>query len=479
MEAPYLQLIDGEWTAAGNGATWDVVDPATEEVLRTVPFGGREDADAAIEAAARAFPGWSRLTPYKRARVLMQASAVMRERAAELGKLTSSECGKPYAQARGEWVVAADFFEWFAEEAKRAYGRTIPGRRKDKRMMVIPQPVGVVGVITAWNFPAYNPSRSWAAALAAGCTVVARPSEYTPLTAMAMAGILHDAGLPPGVLNLICGEPGPMGQAMLDHPACRKVSFTGSTRVGRILMDGASRTFTRLSLELGGNAPVLILPDMDPEEVAKASVAAKFRNAGQVCVSPQRFLVHADIAGAVGDAMAAAADALRLGHGLEEGTDVGPMINAVQRERVEAMVARSRDAGAEVRAGGARPAGNEKGYFYRPTVMTGVEPGMDVFDQEIFGPVLPVLSYDDLDAAIELANRTEYGLAAYVWTNDMKAAVRCWEGLEFGMVGVNDWSAGATEAPFPGWKQSGIGAESGAEGLQEYLEPKLVSIGGL
>lgn len=479
METPYLQLIDGEWTKAAGGGTWEVLNPATEEVVRTVPFGGAEDCTAAIEAADRAFPAWSTATAYERADILMRAAARMKAEAEALAPTTSAECGKPLAESRGEWLVAAAYFEWYAEECKRAYGHTIPSRRKDKRLLVLRQPIGVVGVITAWNFPAYNPSRSWAAALAAGCTVVARPSEFTPLTAMAMAGILHDAGLPRGVLNLVSGDAAAQGQAMLDHPRCRKISFTGSTRVGRILMEGASRTFTRLSLELGGNAPVLVMPDMDVDVIAKAAVAAKFRNAGQVCVSPQRFLVHQDLAGPLATKAAERARGLKLGSGLDPETRMGPMINARQRDRIEDLVARTRDAGATVRTGGGRPAGLDKGYFFEPTVLEGVEPGMPVFEEEAFGPVLPVTAWSDLDDAIALANQTPYGLAAYVWTHDLRNATRAYEALEFGMVGVNDWGPQAVEAPFPGWKQSGLGCESGAEGLQEYLETKLVGIGGL
>jgi acyl-CoA reductase-like NAD-dependent aldehyde dehydrogenase len=393
--------------------------------------------------------------------------------------VTVLESGKPMAQARGEWQVAADLFEWFSEEGKRAYGRTIPSRRASKRMMVLRQPIGVVGVITAWNFPAYNPVRAWAAALAAGCTVVARPSELTPLTAMEIVNMAHEAGLPKGVLNLVNGDPEGIGQALLDSPLCRKISFTGSVRVGRILMDGASRTFTRLSLELGGNAPVLVFPDADLEALAKSAVAAKYRNAGQVCVSPQRFLVHRSRAQEFSERVAPKVRALKVGDGLEPSTDVGPMINAAQRDRVEALVMDARAKGVEVLAGGGRPASRERGYFFEPTVLAGVRPEMRIFEEEIFGPVLPVASFAEVDEAIAAANRTDYGLAAYVWTNDLKTAIRCYEGLEFGMVGVNEWAPQAAEAPFPGWKHSGLGAESGAEGLEEYLEKKLVAIGSL
>lgn len=479
MASIYKQYIGGVWAEASNGRTWDVINPATEEPIATVPFGNANDCLVALEAAGKAFPAWSASTAYERGSYLRRISDLIRERIDRLAEVTVRESGKPLAQAKGEWQVAADLFEWYSEEGKRAYGRTIPSRRSSKRMMVLRQPIGVVGVITAWNFPAYNPVRAWAAALAAGCTVVARPSELTPLTAMEIVNLAHEAGLPKGVLNLVNGEPEGIGQAFLDSPVCRKISFTGSVRVGRILMDGASRTFTRLSLELGGNAPVLVFPDADLEALAKSAVAAKYRNAGQVCVSPQRFFVHRSRAQEFSERVAPQVRALKVGDGLEPSTEVGPMINAAQRDRVEALVRDARAKGVEVLAGGGRPAAPARGFFFEPTVLAGVEPEMRVFEEEIFGPVLPVASFAEVDEAIAAANRTDYGLAAYVWTNDLTTAIRCYEGLHFGMVGVNEWAPQAAEAPFPGWKHSGLGAESGAEGLEEYLEKKLVAIGSL
>jgi succinate-semialdehyde dehydrogenase len=473
----YKQYIDGEWVDASNGATWDVINPATEEVIRTVPYGNGEDAKRAIQAAARAFPAWRASTAYERAAILKRAADIMRARLDDLARTSVHECGKPAAQAKAEWAAVADLFEWFAEEGKRAYGRTIPSRAGGKRLTVLKQPMGVAGVITAWNFPAYNPGRAWAAAMAAGCTVVGRASEYAPLTAMEMANIVAEAGVPRGVLNLVNGEPDPVGQAMLDDPACRKISFTGSVRVGKLLMDGASRTVTRLGLELGGNAPVLIFPDVDLEEVAKGSVATKYRNDGQVCIAPQRFLVHRKVSDEFLERVVPRVKSLRLGDGLDPQTQVGPLINARQRDRVATMVADARRQGVEVLAGGSRL--ERKGYFYEPTVLAQVQPSMPVYAEEIFGPVMPVVPFDELEQAIAIANDTSYGLAAYVWTRDMKTALRAYEGLEFGMIGVNDWAPNATEAPFGGWKQSGIGHECGQEGLEDYLETKLVTIGGL
>jgi len=479
MNYHYQQLIGGVWRNASNGGTWDVLNPATEEVVRSVPFGSAEDCGLAIEAAAKAFPAWSGKTAYERAAVLKKAADLIRERAADLAHTTVLECGKPLPQAKGEWGVAADLFEWFAEEAKRAYGRWVPSRSAAKRQLVIRQPVGVVGLITAWNFPAYNVARAASAALAAGCTIVIRPSEFTPLTAMAMVNILVEAGIGDGVVNLVNGEPESMGQEMLRNPKCAKIHFTGSQRVGKLLMDGASKSVTRLSLELGGNAPVLIFPDVDLEQVAASAVTAKFRNGGQVCISPQRFLVHSRIAQQFTDQVTSHVSKLRVGEGLAPDSNVGPLINARQRDRVEEMVQQSQTKGAQIAIGGKRPATRTRGYFYEPTVVTNVQSETPLFQAEIFGPVLPIVTFEDADAAIELANRTRYGLAAYVWTNNLRAAIRTAERLEFGMVGVNEWTPQSTEVPFTGWKESGVGRESGAEGLDEYLETKLIAFGGL
>jgi acyl-CoA reductase-like NAD-dependent aldehyde dehydrogenase len=475
----YKQLINGEWRDATNGDTWDVLNPATEAVVETVPYGAAADCDLAIEAARAAFDGWSRATPYERGAVLEKAASLIRASADALGRTTTLESGKPLAQGKGEWLGAADLLDWFAEEGKRAYGRVIPSRTPSKRMLVLKQPLGVVGLITAWNFPAWNIARAGGAALAAGCPIVIRPSEYTPLSGMNLARLLVEAGAPAGVVNLVNGDPGPMGQAMLAHPAVAKIHFTGSTRVGKLLMDGASKTVTRLSLELGGNAPVIVFPDVDLEQVVAGAAAAKFRNGGQVCVSPQRFLVAKGTAPAFTERVADAAAKLRVGDGLDPSTQVGPLINAKQRDRVEAMVAGARSGGASIAVGGGRPTGRDTGYFYSPTVVADLDPDAPLYREEIFGPVLPVSTFDGVDEAIALANRTRYGLAAYVWTNHLPTALRVAERLEFGLVGVNEWTPHATEAPFVGWKESGLGRESGAEGLEEYLETKLVAIGGV
>ena len=383
------------------------------------------------------------------------------------------------AEAVGEWLVSAQFFEWFAEEGKRNYGRIVPANRNNKRMSVIAQPIGVVGIITAWNFPVWNVCRVWAAALAAGCSFVAKPSEYTPLTAMLLMQLLEESGLPKGVGNLVLGDAEGIGVAMLERVEVRKMHFVGSTRVGKLLLDGASRTHTKLSLELGGNAPALIFGDIDVDKIAKSSAFAKTRNCGQVCVAPQRFIVHQSIYAEFCRLVAEKMSQFRLGNGADTTTQVGCLINAQQRDAVEMVVNNSIAAGAKLLCGGKRPPQYKNGFYYEPTVLADVSAEMPIFRKEIFGPVMSITPFETEAEAIKLANDTEYGLAAYLWTNDLRVSIRVSEALEFGIVGVNEWNAHGIEAPFGGWKQSGLGYECGEEGLQEYLEKKLISIGDL
>jgi len=471
--------INGEWTDALDGQSLDLINPATEELLATLPSAGASDTHAAIQAAEQAFKEWRLTTPYARAAILKKAADHIRENISTLAKDMVLESGKPSPEAKGEWTVAANLFEWYAEEAKRAYGRTIPTNRPDKRSSVIWQPMGVIGVITAWNFPAYNPARAWAAALAAGCTVVAKPAETTPLSAFHMAAALIKAGLPKGVLNLLIGDPAAIGEAMLDNPLLKKISFTGSTRVGKLLMDGASRTHTKLSLELGGNAPVLIFGDVDVEAIAKAAAIARFRNNGQVCIAPQRFYIEKSIYKVFAERLTHHVAQLKVGGGFEDGVNVGPLITKRQQDSVEALLEEAKAQQAQIITGGGRPAHLAKGYFIEPTVVTGLDQSSVLARKEIFGPILPLFSFDGLDDALAKANDTEYGLAAYIFTNHLPTAIKAAEGLEFGIVGINEWAPHGTEAPFGGWKYSGQGHESGSEGLYEYMEKKLISIGGL
>ncbi len=471
----YKQYINGKWCDAVSGGTWEVINPATETIAATVPYGGREDAEAAVEAAEKALNDWKRLSSWTRADILKQAASFILQHLPSFARDTVMECGKPLAEAKGEWKVAAQLFEWFAEEGKRAYGRVIPAARSDKRMQVIYQPLGVVGIITAWNFPAYNPARAWAAALAGGCTLVCKGSEYTPLSTMNLMTALVESGLPPGVANLVNGDAASIGETLLNHPAVRKISFTGSTRVGKILMDGASRTNTRLSLELGGNAPVIIMDDVEVEKVAKAAVHAKFRNCGQVCTSPQRFFVHEKIYDRFLEHAVECTESLPVGNGLEAAR-VGPLINRHQLEQVRDIIDMAIHDNNRLLTGGER---KQTGYFITPAVIACHSADTPFLKREIFGPVLPVIPFSNIDEVVAKANATAYGLAAYVFTNRLADAIHLSEQLEFGMVGINEWFPHGTEAPFIGWKQSGLGYESGSEGLFEYMEKKLISIGDL
>ena len=471
--------IDGEWRDALDGQSLELLNPATEERIAILPSANAEDTHAAIKAAGQAWKEWSRTTPYNRAAILKKAADHIRENIPALAKDMVLESGKPLPEAKGEWTVAANLFEWYAEEAKRAYGRVIPTNRTDKRSSVIWQPMGVIGIITAWNFPAYNPARAWAAALAAGCTVVAKPAETTPLSAFHLADALAKAGLPKGVLNLLIGDPAAIGDAMLNNPLLKKISFTGSTRVGKILMDGASRTHTKLSLELGGNAPVLIFGDVDVEAIAKAAAIARFRNNGQVCIAPQRFYVEQSIYKAFAERLTYHVAQLKVGSGFEEGVHVGPLITRQQRDSVVALLEAAKSQQAQILIGGDTPPGLGKGYFIQPAVVADLDQSSVLARKEIFGPVLPLFSFTGLEDALAKANDTEYGLAAYVFTNHLATAIKAAEGLEFGIVGINEWAPHGTEAPFGGWKYSGQGHESGSEGLYEYMEKKLISIGGL
>lgn len=470
-------FINGQWLAAQSGATYPVMNPATETSFDAIPWGGADEAHQAVDAAVAALDGWKKTNPWQRADILKKIADLMRTRSRELAAITVQEAGKPMAEAAGEWVVAAQFFEWFAEEGKRVRGEVLPASRNNKRMSVILQPVGVVGIITAWNFPVWNVARVWAASLAAGCTFVAKASEYTPLTAIALMQLLEEAGVPPGAANLVHGDAAAIGHTWLHRPEVRKMHFVGSTRVGKILLDGASATHTRLSLELGGNAPCIIFPDMDAEKMGKAAAAAKCRNCGQVCVSPQRFIVHRSLYDTFCEVAAAQLSKLVVGNGADAGTHVGPLINARQRDGVEALVQQSIAAGATLLCGGKRPEHLDKGYFYAPTLLRDVAPDNPLFRNEVFGPVMSVTPFDTEEEAIALANDTEYGLAAYLWTNNINIATRVSEALEFGIVGVNDWTPHCIEAPFGGWKQSGQGYECGSEGLLEYVERKLVATG--
>ena len=479
MNDRWRMYINGELCDAASGRTAPVTNPATEETLAEVPFGDGGDASCALASAAAAFPSWRQMNAWDRGALMERAANLIRERADDIARTMSLEVGKPVAESRGETLAAAAQFEWAAEEGKRVYGRWVPPSKDGVRRWVLRQPVGVCAAITAWNFPLLLPARKIAAALAAGCTIVARPSIQAPLAAMEMIGCLHDAGLPSGVVNHVLGPARDLADAFLHDPACRKLSFTGSTEVGRELMRGAADQLKRVSLELGGSAPVLIFPDCDLDDVAKRTVQGKFRNNGQVCIAAARFYAHESVFAEYVERVVGYAQALRLGDPFAEGVNCGPLCNAEAVERVEGLVANAVAAGARVVAGGKRPIGAQfaRGNWFEPTVLVDVPAGARLTDEEVFGPLMPIMPFSTTEEALSLANSTQYGLAAYVFTRDLNRAIAVSEGLDFGIIGLNDMVPATAECPFGGMKQSGQGREGGAEGIEDYLETKYVSVG--
>ena len=474
---PNTQMfIDGKWTDAIGGKRYGVINPATEEVIAEVAFGGTADCAKAIDAASKAMPAWMRLTAYDRAKVLKKTADLMRERADAIARILTMEQGKPLAEAKGEVLHSADTFEWFAEEGKRAYGQVIPNSAPGKRHLTLKHPVGVVGAIGPWNFPITLQARKIAPALAAGCTIVCKPASQTPLCLIAVFECMIDAGLPAGVANLVMGSASEISTEFLSNPAVRKISFTGSTEVGKQIMRGAADQVKRLSLELGGHAPFIVFPDADPEVVAKAAVLGKFRNNGQVCISPSRFFVHKDIEKKFTEVAVEETKKLKFGNGLDEGVVVGPMFEKKAMDNTAALIGDATGKGAKLLTGGKRSEKFEKGYFFEPTVLRGLSADAKILTDEPFAPVMPILDFSKIDDVIAQANNTKYGLAAYIFTNDLSIGFKMAEGLEAGIIGLNDPVPATPQCPFGGMKESGYGRELGHEGLEAYLETKYLSI---
>ena len=473
--------IGGAWVAARGGRTMRVHNPATGETLAELPDAGREDVWRAIDEAAKAFPKWAGTPAIERGRILRRVYELMTERRDSLARLVTQENGKPFEEARREVAFATGYFSWFAEEARRVYGEIVAPPVPGKRLWVLKQPIGVVGAITPWNFPATMVTRKIAPALAAGCAVVLKPASATPLTAVALARICDDAGLPPGVFNVVTSKSGGMvGKAFVDHPAVRKIAFTGSTEVGKGLMAGASEQLKRVSFELGGNAPFIVFDDADLSAAADGVVAIKFlRVAGQSCICANRVYVQASIAERFIPMFVERVKALRVAPGFEAGSQIGPLINAEILEKVDGLVRSAVQQGAAVLSGGRRLSGGayDTGIFYAPTVLGNVREEMEVAKEEIFGPVAPVMTFGDEAEVIERSNATRFGLASYFYTRDLRRSIRVAEALEYGMVGVNDATGYTHEIPFGGFKESGLGREGGHQGIEEYMEVKSISVG--
>ena len=474
-----MLYIAGEWRPAASGRTFESRNPATGQVIDSVADGGAEDVEAAVAAAAEAFTGWSQRTAYDRSSYLYQAYHLMLEKREALAKLMTEEQGKPIRMARNEVGYAADFLLWFAEEAKRNYGETIPSARADQRFIVLRQPVGVVAAITPWNYPISMLTRKVGPALAAGCTIVLKPAEQTPLCAIETFKILEEAGIPAGVVNLVpTSRPEEVGPILVEHPQVRKITFTGSTEVGKLIAGQAAKHVKRVSMELGGHAPFIVLDDADPVHAAKGAAAVKFLNTGQACICPNRLFVQRGIADAFIATLTERFAALKAGSGMTDGVTVGPLIDDVALAKMERQVADAVGKGAKLLTGGERlmADGLDAGCFYAPTLLTDVTPDMQIYREETFGPIAPVIIYDTDDEVIAMANDTDYGLASYVYTNNLARAFKVFEQLKFGMVGVNDINPTSPAAPFGGVKQSGLGAEGAREGMLEYLDTKLVGI---
>jgi len=468
--------INGQWIEAEGGKTFPVTNPANGQVIGNIPDGNQDDARKAIQAAEDAFKGWSTLTAYERSSYLYKAWQIMMERKNQLAELMTTEQGKPLKASMGETQYGADFLLWYAEEAKRVYGEIIPAPRKDQRFMVLHQPVGVVAAVTPWNYPISMITRKVAPALAAGCTIVLKPAESTPLCAIEIFKILDEAGIPPGVVNLVTArDPKPIGDEFLSNPLVKKLAFTGSTEVGKFLAQGAAAQMKRISLELGGHAPFIVFDDADPVHAAKGASLVKFLNTGQACISPNRIFVHKSIIDPFVEELSARVSRMQAGSGFEKGVQIGPLIDAAALEKVQRQVKNAQELGATIISGGKRLTENDldKGFFFAPTVIRDVTPEMLIYREETFGPVAPVIAFDNEEEVLEMANDTNYGLASYVYTRDISRAMRMFEGLRFGIVGINDINPTAAAAPFGGMKESGLGREGGHEGIAEYLETKL------
>lgn len=472
----YRMFIDGAWTDATDKATKAVINPATEETIREVPFGGYEDAINAIEAARRAMPAWAAQTAYDRGAVLIRVAGLIRENQQQLARTLTQEVGKPLAESMGEVGAAADQFEWYGEEVKRLAGDVIPARATQKRHFTLYQPIGVAVAIAPWNFPLLLLSRKIAPALAAGCATVGRPASQTPLATMEMYNLIDRAGFPQGVVNMINGRSSEHGRAFFEHPAVRKISFTGSSEVGQSLIPLSGPQMKKLSLELGGHSPFIVCDDVDAAQAARQAVGGKFRNMGQVCISPSRFFVPQSHLAQFEQSAVEAVSQIVIGNGLEPGTNVGPLANRQAVERTRALVDDIRAKGGRILAGGNPPKGMDKGYFFEPTIASDVTEDMAIMNEEPFCPILPILSYATTAEALARANDTPYGLAAYVLTNDLNRAYHFMEGLDAGIIAVNDITPAAACCPFGGMKMSGTGREGWRQGLLEYMETKYVSL---
>jgi len=466
-------LIDGEWLPTGSRSSQPVIDPATQQPLGTLPHATIEDLDRALAAAQKGFRTWRAMSAFDRYQIIRKAADLVRQRKDHIARILTQEQGKIAAEAQLEVAVSADIFDWYAEEGRRAYGRIIPSRTAGVRQMVIQEPVGPVAAFTPWNFPALTPARKIGGALAGGCSIIIKPAEETPGTCIELARAFQDAGLPAGVLNLVFGVPGQISEYLIKSPIIRKISFTGSVPVGKHLAVLAAQHMKRATMELGGHSPVIITEDVDPEKTAEIAAKGKFRNAGQICVSPTRFYVHESIAERFAKRFSEVAGALTPGNGLDPKTGMGPLANPRRVEAMEGFVADARDRGGKITTGGTRS--GKEGFFFKPTVVTGLGDDARLMREEPFGPVAPIVAFKTLDEVVTRANSLAFGLAAYAFTNSTRTAGILSDALEAGMVGINTLAISTPETPFGGVKDSGYGQEGGIEGLEAYTVKKFVA----
>lgn len=470
-------LIDGQWTDADSGETLAVTNPATGEVICEVAKGGTEETRRAIEAADKALPAWRSLSAKERAVMLRKLFDLMIENQDDLGRILTAEQGKPLAEAKGEVAYSASFIEWFAEEGKRLYGDVIPAPTGDKRMVVIKQGIGVVAAITPWNFPSAMLGRKLGPALAAGCTVVCKPANATPLSAYAIGVLAERAGIPAGVINIVTGRTSDIGDELTGNPIVKKVTFTGSTPVGKHLMAQCAQTVKRTSMELGGNAPFIVFEDADLDAAVAGAMMSKYRNAGQTCVCANRLMVHEKVYDEFVEKLAAAVGEMKMGNGFDEGVNVGPLVDEKAANTVRGFIEEAVSKGATVVAGGTD--GGLGGAFLAPTILTNVSDDMKVFREEIFGPVAPVFKFATDEEAIKMANDTEFGLASYFYSRDIGRVWRVAEALDYGIVGINEGIISTEVAPFGGVKESGNGREGSKYGMDDYTEIKYLCMGGI
>jgi len=475
---PEVQLhIDGQWCAGSGGKSEPVLNPATGEAIGRVPHASRDDLDRALAAAEKGFRAWKKVSAYDRYKTLRKAADLIRARADDIARIMSLEQGKPLVEAKGETLLAGDLMDWFGEEARRAYGRVIPARAEGVYQLVVKEPVGPVAAFTPWNFPINQAVRKISAAVATGCSIILKGPEETPASCAELVRCYIDAGVPAGVVQLVYGVPSEISEYLIPHPTIRKVTFTGSTAVGKHLAMLAGKHMKRITMELGGHAPAIVFEDADVDVAIKVLSANKYRNAGQVCVSPTRFLVHEKVYGQFVDGFVAAARGLKVGDGLDKDTRMGPLANSRRLEAMESFVADAQQQGATLATGGRR-IGN-KGNFYEPTVLTDVPLSARIMNEEPFGPVAPIVSFSDFDAVVAEANRLQYGLAAYAYTKSAKTAAAIGAAFESGMVSINHHGLALPEVPFGGIKDSGFGSEGGSEAIEAYLNTKFITQVGL